>query len=141
MAVGTWLSRRWQTSLPLLPFTGWQLLLGGAMLAPVAWWLDPPLPALGVIEVAGYAYLSLLGALLGYALWFRGLSRLSPVAVSSLGLMSPLTAVVLGWALLSERMTGVSLVGLITVLVSVLVVQWVMSRPSETAAVEPELAR
>jgi len=63
-----------------------------------------------------------------YALWFRGIARLSPVAVSSLGLLSPLTAVILGWALLGQAMRGLSLVGLVAVLVSILAVQWAMSR-------------
>lgn len=37
MATGTYLARRWQTDMPVLAFTGWQLLAGGLMLVPVAW--------------------------------------------------------------------------------------------------------
>jgi probable blue pigment (indigoidine) exporter len=129
MAAGTYLARRWRTGLPVLAFTGWQLLAGGSMLAPVAWIVDPPLPALSATQVLGYAYLSIVGALLAYALWFRGIARLSPVAVSSLGLLSPLTAVVFGWALLGQAMTGLSLVGLLMVLGSILAVQWAASTP------------
>lgn len=134
MAAGTYLTRRWQTNIPVLAFTGWQLLGGGLMLAPVAWIVDPPLPALSTTQVLGYAYLSIVGALLAYALWFRGIRRLSPVAVSSLGLLSPLTAVLLGWMLLGQTMTGWSLVGLVTVLGSVLAVQWATSPRDETPA-------
>ena len=123
MAAGTYLTRRWRSELPVLALTGWQLLLGGLMLAPLAVLVDPPLPALGAVQVLGYAYLSLAGALLAYALWFRGIARLSPVAVSSLGLLSPLVAVVLGWALLGQAMSGLSLAGLVTVLASILAVQ------------------
>ncbi len=111
MAAGTYLARRWQTDMPVLAFTGWQLLAGGLMLAPVAWAVDPPLPELSATQVLGYAYLSIAGALLAYTLWFRGIRRLSPVAVSSLGLLSPLTAVLLGWALLGQAMTDGSLAG------------------------------
>lgn len=127
MAAGTFLARRWRPDMPVLAFTGWQLLAGGLMLAPVAWAVDPPLPTLSTVQVLGYAYLSIVGALLAYALWFRGIARLSPVAVSSLGLLSPLTAVVLGWALLGQAMTGLSLVGLIMVFGSILAVQWTTS--------------
>ncbi|MQA21451.1 EamA family transporter [Rugamonas rivuli] len=123
MAAGTYLTRRWRSELPVLALTGWQLLLGGLMLAPLAVLVDPPLPALDAVQVLGYAYLSLAGALLAYALWFRGIARLSPVAVSSLGLLSPLVAVVLGWALLGQAMSGLSLAGLATVLASILAVQ------------------
>ncbi len=132
MAAGTFLTRRWQPSMSLLAFTGWQLLLGGLMLAPVAWIVDAPLPALGPLQMVGYAYLSIFGALLAYVLWFRGIARLSPVAVSSLGLLSPLMAAVLGWALLGESMTGVSLLGFAVVLASILLVQWAASAPKQS---------
>ena len=130
MAAGTYLTRRWKPDLPVPALTGWQLLLGGLMLAPVAWLADAPLPALSLQQVLAYAYLCLAGALLAYALWFRGIARLSPVAVSSLGLLSPLMAVVLGWALLGQAMTGWSMLGLLLVLASVLAVQWVSARPA-----------
>jgi len=124
MAAGTLLARRWRTDLPVLAFTGWQLLLGGLILAPLAWVIDPPLPSLGWTAGLGYAYLSLVGALLAYSLWFRGIARLPSVAVSSLSLLSPLTAVVLGWAWLGQAMRGWSLLGLVLVFGSILTVQW-----------------
>ena len=130
MATGTYLTRRWQPSLPVLALTGWQLLLGGLMLAPVAWLADAPLPALSLPQLMGYAYLCLAGALLAYGLWFRGIARLSSVAVSSLGLLSPLMAVVLGWVILGQAMTGWSMLGLLMVLASVLAVQWASARQS-----------
>ncbi|MEQ9850050.1 EamA family transporter [Pectobacterium brasiliense] len=128
MATGVWLTRRWQLDLPVLPLTGWQLLLGGLMLAPVAWIADAPLPALTLPQWAAYSYLCLAGAVLAYGLWFRGVSRLPTVAVASLGLLSPLTAVVLGWALLSQSMTGAAFLGLAIVLASVFAVQWTTAR-------------
>ncbi len=42
MALGTWLSRRWALSLPIVALTGWQLAIGGVVLAPVALIVDPP---------------------------------------------------------------------------------------------------
>ncbi len=134
MAAGTFWSRRWRLDLPVLAFTGWQLLAGGIMLAPVAWLVDPPLPTLTATNVAGYVYLSVAGALLAYALWFRGIARLPSVAVSSLGLLSPVTAVLLGWLLLGQAMTGVALVGMLVVLGSILAVQWAMSQPEVTTS-------
>ena len=130
MAAGTYLTRRWKLGMPVLALTGWQLLAGGLMLAPVAWIADAPLPTLSLTQVLAYAYLCIAGALLAYALWFRGIARLPSVAVSSLGLLSPLTAVILGWALLGQSAAGVSLVGLLMVLVSILTVQWATSRPN-----------
>lgn len=134
MAAGTWLSRRWQPDVPVLTFTGWQLLIGGLLLLPAALAFDPPLSPLQPRHLIGYAYLGGVGALLAYALWFRGIARLPSVAVSSLGLLSPVMAVVLGWALLGQGMSGQSLIGLVTVLISVLTVQWAAHR---TAAAKP----
>lgn len=130
MAGGTYLGRRWQIGIPVLALTGWQLLIGGVILAPIAWMFDAPLPRLTGTQISAYAYLSLIGALLTYVLWFRGVARLPSVAVSSLGLLSPLTAVVLGWAVLSQSMTGTAMVGLTLVLASVLSVQWLVNRPA-----------
>jgi probable blue pigment (indigoidine) exporter len=128
MATGVWLTRRWQLDLAVLPLTGWQLVIGGLMLAPVAWLVDAPLPALTPVQSAAYAYLSLAGALLAYALWFRGVARLPTVAVASLGLLSPLAAVVLGWTLLGQAIEGMALWGLVVALLSVLAVQWTTTR-------------
>lgn len=123
MAAGVWLTRRWQPDQPVLVLTGWQLLLGGIMLTPFAWLVDAPLPVLAPVQWVAYSYLCLAGALLAYVLWFRGVTRLPSVAVVSLGLLSPLTAVILGWALLNQAMTGIALTGLSIALVSVFVVQ------------------
>ncbi|MEQ9858216.1 EamA family transporter [Pectobacterium versatile] len=128
MATGVWLTRRWQLDLPVLPLTGWQLFLGGLMLAPVAWVVDAPLPALTLSQYAAYTYLCLAGAVISYGLWFRGITRLPTIAVASLGLLSPLTAVVLGWVLLSQSMAGTAFLGLAIVLASVFAVQWTTVR-------------
>lgn len=124
MGTGTFLAQRWRTDLPLLAFTGWQLLLGGLMLAPLAWAFDPPLPALSATEMLGYAYLCVFGAMLSYALWFRGVAKLAPAAVSSLGLLSPITAVALGWVVLGQTLGALPLTGMVVVLASIFTVQW-----------------
>ncbi|MFT3802599.1 MAG: EamA family transporter [Burkholderiaceae bacterium] len=128
MATGMWLTQRWRLDMPVLALTGWQLLIGGLMLAPVAWLADAPLPPLSLTQELAYGYLSLAGAVLAYVLFFRGVVRLPTVAVASLGLLSPLTAVVLGWVLLSQSMTGMALAGLMIVLASVFAVQWTSAR-------------
>lgn len=126
MTCGIFLARRWRTEMPLLAFTGWQLLIAGIMLAPLAWLIDPPLVTLTTKNLVGYGYLSLLGTTLAYVLWFNGIAKLSPVAVSSLGLLSPISAVIIGWVMLGETITGIALLGLIAVLGSVLTVQWAL---------------
>jgi probable blue pigment (indigoidine) exporter len=63
------------------------------------------------VNLGGYAYLSLVGTALAYALWFRGLDRLPASSVSLLGQLSPVTATAVGWVALSQRLTGTQLLG------------------------------
>ena len=128
MALGTWLSRRWAISLPVVALTGWQLLTGGVVLAPVAWLVDPPLQGVTLTQAVGYLWLCVAGAMIAYGLWFRGISRLPSVAVSALSLLSPVTAVLLGWIFLGQKIEGVALVGLIVVLLSVLSIQRALTK-------------
>ena len=97
MALGVYLSKHRRTSLPVLAFTGWQLFIGGLCLLPVALLAEPPLEALSAANLGGYLYLCLFGAVLAYVLWFDGIAKLLPAAVSSLGLLSPVCAFV-RWA-------------------------------------------
>lgn len=126
MTIGVFLARRWRTDMPLLAFTGWQLLIAGIILAPLAFIIDPPLIALTNKNIIGYGYLSIFGTTLAYVLWFNGIAKLSPVAISSLGLLSPIAAVIIGWLILEQSITGIAFIGLIAVLGSVLTVQWAL---------------
>ncbi|MDO4694937.1 MAG: EamA family transporter [Eikenella sp.] len=123
MAAGVVLAKRWTFSLSVPALTGWQLLLGGLLLLPLAWCLEPALPVLSAANMAAYAYLSLFGAVLAYVLFFRGIRQLPPAVVSSLGLLSPVCAFVLGWLLLQQNLDSVSLFGLVLALLSIFGVQ------------------
>ena len=130
MALGTVLTRRWQPPVTALTFTAWQLTAGGLLLVPFAWWLEPPLPALTLPNVLGMAWLSLIGAALTYVLWFRGIARLGPGAVATLGFLSPLTAVVLGWIALGQTLSTAQLAGMVLVLGGV----WLSQRAQRSVA-------
>ncbi|SDH84845.1 EamA family transporter [Pseudomonas panipatensis] len=119
MALGTVLSRRWQPPVPALTFCAWQLSAGGLLLVPLALCLEPALPPLSGANLLGLVYLGGIGAALTYVLWFRGVARLEPALVSSLGFLSPLSAVMLGWALLDQRLNAPQLLGMLVVLGSV----------------------
>lgn len=119
MAAGTVLSRKWQPPVSALSFTAWQLTAGGLVLLPLALIVEPPLPPLSVTNLAGLVWLGLVGAAATYALWFRGVARLEPGAVSMLGMMSPVTAVTLGWLWLGQSLSPVQFLGAMIVLASV----------------------
>lgn len=119
MATGTVLSRRCQPPVTPLTFTAWQLTAGGAVLLPFALFFEPALPSLTGINLLGLAYLTLIGGALTYIFWFRGLALLGPSSVASLGFLSPLSAVILGWALLGQQLTSLQILGMIVILISI----------------------
>ncbi|QPE19414.1 EamA family transporter [Providencia rettgeri] len=119
MAAGTVLSRRWQPPVSALTFTSWQLTAGGLVLLPFAIVFEPVLPALSSLNLIGLGYLTLIGGALTYALWFRGLAILGPSSVASLGFLSPVSAVVLGWFYLNQQLSTLQFIGMIVILLSV----------------------
>ncbi|OUR80067.1 EamA family transporter [Marinomonas sp. 42_23_T18] len=127
LGVGTFLARRWNNGMPVLSFTGWQLGLGGLILLPMALIFEEPLPVLSLDHYIGYGYLSIFGALFAYSIWFRGVSKLSSVSVSSLGLLSPVTAILMGWLVLNQTLSMRESIAILIVLSAVLMIQrWLM---------------
>lgn len=123
VSAGAFLVRRWQPPMSVIALTGWQCALGGLMLLPLALLLEPSLPALSLQQIAGYSYLSGFGALLAYVLWIRGIQKLPLAASSSLALLSPVVATILGWVILDQKLAAPALTGMAIVLLSVYLVQ------------------
>ena len=119
MACGTVLSRKWQPPVSLFTFTAWQLTAGGLLLVPVVLVFEPAIPVPTTSNLLGLAWLGLVGAALTYALWFRGIARLAPSIVSSLLLLSPVTAVLLGWLVLDQSLTALQIIGVLLVIGSI----------------------
>lgn len=119
MAVGTVLTRLWRPAEGPLAVTAWQLVAGGLLLVPFALLLEPPPPMPTFLNLVGYVHLGLIGAAFTYWLWFRGLSRLEPAVVAPLGFLSPVTAVLLGIAVLGQTPSPAQALGMALVLGSV----------------------
>lgn len=122
MAFGTFLSRYWRVDLPLASFTGWQLFFGGLLIMPLFITMED-WPIMTLTHILGYSYLCLFGALVAYLLWFQGIQKLSPAVVSSIGLLSPVTAFFLGWLFLGQSLTFVSMIGFVMILGSIFMIQ------------------
>lgn len=133
MAAGTVLTRHWAPPVSSLTLASWQLTAGGLLLVPLAMFLEPPLPEPTVGSILGIAYLGLIGAALTYILWLRGIARIEPSAVASLGFLSPLVATLLGWSILGQSLTPVQGAGFALVLGSV----WLAQKASSAGAVRP----
>ncbi|WP_081795142.1 EamA family transporter [Nocardioides sp. URHA0020] len=119
-SVGFVLVKRWQPPVDLLTFTAWQLVAGGLVLLPVALVVEGTPPALGVGAIGGFLYLGLVGTVMAYVVWFRGLRRLPAGAVSLVGLLNPVSGTVLGVALAGESFGGSQALGLLLVLAGIL---------------------
>lgn len=123
MATGVVLAKRWGRPAPLLAVTGWQLVAGGLLLAPLALAVEGPPPTVSAGNLAGFAYLSLVGTAVAYALWFRGIGALPVTDVTILGLLSPLVATLLGWMVLGQTLTAGQVLGSLIVLAALGITQ------------------
>jgi probable blue pigment (indigoidine) exporter len=139
MTFGTLLTKRWGRPGGLLAFTSWQLIAGAAVLAPATALVEGPPPALSASNVAGFAYLTLVGTAGAYALWFWGLSRMAAAAAAMLPLLSPVVALVVGVAFDGEAMTAAQVAGALLVLGAVLAS--VSQPPAGRTAAAPGAAR
>ncbi|WP_010105846.1 EamA family transporter [Verminephrobacter aporrectodeae] len=136
MALGLVLSKRWgrPSGVGVMTYTGWQLGIGGAVLLPVML-LGEGLPAgLSAANWMGFGYLSVIGALLAYALWFRGIERMPALSLSFLSLLSPLSAALLGFVYLGQGLGPTQLLGAACVVGAVVLAQ---ARDAATAASDP----
>ena len=99
------------------------------MLIPIVF-LTEGLPArLTNTNVAGFAWLAIVGTGLAYANWFKGIEALPVSTASFLGLLSPLVATAAGWIVLHQSLTFVQLVGALLVLVAVAMSQVAQRQP------------
>lgn len=136
MAAGIVLAKRWgrPPGTGILGFTGVQLFLGGLLLVPPMLIVEGLPAAVTTRNIGGFAYLAVIGALIAYAVWFRGIERLPAVVVSFLGFLSPVTAVALGYVFLGEDLTAWQIVGACAVIASIALIQFAFSRQHQPPA-------
>ena len=127
-SLGYVLAKRWRDGTEVLAVTAWQLVAGGLMLVPVALLVEGAPPALDVVEIAGFAYVSVIATAVAFVAWFSGLAHLPAGTVGLVGLLNPVTGVLLGTMLAGEVLGGWQLTGLGLVLVGILLGQSGASR-------------
>ncbi|MDX2296472.1 MULTISPECIES: DMT family transporter [Streptomyces] len=119
-AFGHILAKRWSADVDVLASTAWQLTAGGLLLLPVAAAVEGPPPALSPSALLAFAYVSLVATALAFTVWFAGLRHLPAATVGLLGLLNPVTGVLLGVLVAGEALTLRQLAGLALVLCGVL---------------------
>jgi probable blue pigment (indigoidine) exporter len=129
------MTKKWGRPVPLLAFTSWQLIAGGLVILPVMLVVEGVPSDLSARNVAGYAWLSLVGCALAYSLWFRGIGKLPVAATSVLTLIAPIVASIIGFFALDQTLTPLQLVGVAVILAAVTITQWWAARRPSRAAV------
>lgn len=113
MGLGVVLTKRWgkPDGVSALSLAGWQLTGAGLLLVAPALLIDGVPTGIDATAVAGYSWLGLVGGLAAYVLWFEGIRRLPVTATALLGLLSPLTAALLGHVIAGEMLSPIQLLG------------------------------
>lgn len=123
MALGVVWTKAWASEHPPLVVTAWQLVAGGVVLAALTAAFEPlPEQPPTLTNIAGYAYLTLIGTALAYALWFRGIAALPTRVPAFLGLLSPVVALATGGLVAHETLTLAQAGGVALVFASVVTV-------------------
>jgi probable blue pigment (indigoidine) exporter len=111
-SVGYILAKRWGSGVDVVALTSWQLIAGGLLLAPAAIAFEGAPPALDGTAVLGFAYVSVVATALAFWAWFEGLRHLEAGTVGLIGLLNPVTGVLLGTLVAAEALGTRQLLGL-----------------------------
>ncbi|MFJ4656151.1 EamA family transporter [Nocardia sp. NPDC088792] len=139
MAGGIIMTKKWgrPDGVGPLAMAGWQLTAGGLMLLPLALIVEGAPPALDGKAIGGYLFLGLIGTAAAYVVWFRGIGKLRATSVSFLGLLSPLSAAIIGWVALGQSLAPLQILGMAIALSGTLLGQTAPA-PRPAPAAEPE---
>ena len=132
LALGGVLLNRWGRPAPLVVFTAWQLIVGGAELVVLAAITGDVPASFSSTNVLGVVYIALVGTSLAYALWFHGIEGAGAPAVAPFFLLIPIVAFALDAVVRGLVPTTIQGVGALIVMASLLVGQQFGSRRPAT---------
>jgi drug/metabolite transporter (DMT)-like permease len=122
-ALGSVLSKRWQSGMDVFSATGWQVVAAGAGNLVFAWFAgDFARVRWSVRGVSAMLYLVVCGSWIGYTAYIWLLEHVPTSKVSTYAYVNPVVAVFLGWLILHERVDRFILAGSAIVVVSVVLV-------------------
>lgn len=130
MALAVVLGRKWgrpEGATPMVLAT-WQLVFGGLVLAPMTLVSEGLPDTLTARNLAGFAYIGVVGTAVAYTLWFRGIERLAPTSLSLLSLANPMVATVAGFAVLHQSLTAPQAAGFAVALGALVTGQMLVAR-------------
>ncbi len=114
----------------VLMIVGLQMIVGSAILAVVALFLETPHVAFSVPLVLAFIYTTLVPGLLATWVWFMLVNRVGSVRASTFHFLNPFFGVAIAAVLLGEALGPLDLIGVAIITVSILVVQLERQRPA-----------
>jgi drug/metabolite transporter (DMT)-like permease len=121
--------------------TGMEMLVGGVFALALAIPLnefrafDPA--AVSVVSLGALLYLILIGSFVGFTAYVFLLQVSTPAKVSTYAYVNPVVAVFLGWALVGEQVTPLTILATAVIATSVAVITIVQTRTTVPAQAEP----
>jgi drug/metabolite transporter (DMT)-like permease len=137
-ALGSVLSKRWQSGMDVFSATGWQVTAAGAanfLFAVVAG--DFSRVTWAARGVGAMLYLVVCGSWIGYTAYIWLLEHVPTSKVSTYAYVNPVVAVFLGWLILHERVDRFIVMGSVIVVVSVILVTSAKVKEKAVAAELP----
>ncbi|WP_417235282.1 DMT family transporter [Arthrobacter sp.] len=122
-SLGYVLAKKWGTGGDTVAQTSWQLIAGGTLLIPAALLLEGAPPQLDGPAIVAFSYVSVIATAVAFACWFAALGRLGAGTVGLIGLLNPITGVLLGTAIAGEVLTGRQMGGMALILLGILLGQ------------------
>jgi drug/metabolite transporter (DMT)-like permease len=125
-ATGSYLSRR--VSLPSDPLVsvGWQMVLGGSVVAVAGvvagepWHVD--VAGFSTDSIVAWVYLTLIGSALAFTAYTWLLQNAPISRVATYAYVNPAVAIALGWLILGETVTSITIAGAAVIVLAVAVV-------------------
>lgn len=120
-SLGFVLTARWGGSIAPVTLASWQLMTGSVVVVILAVVFEGAPPALTGSEMLGFAYISVVCTALAYFAWFTGLRHLTAAAVGAIGLLNPVSGVVLGVLIAGEPFGWSQAIGMALVIAGVVI--------------------
>ena len=137
-SVGSLYGTRAPTAASPIMAAAMQMLSGGAILLVIGTlageWSGLDVAAISLNSALALVYLIFFGAVVAYTAYSWLLKNASPAAISTYAYVNPAIAVVLGWAIAGESMTGQMLIGAGIIVASVALITMNKSKPAKPLA-------
>jgi drug/metabolite transporter (DMT)-like permease len=116
-ALGSVLTRRFDTDLPIETFEAWSMLVGAVLMHGLSLGLGESVSGLPPLqETLALAYLAVVSSALGFLVYFDLLERLGAIEINLVSYVAPIFAAVAGFAFLGESIDAPTVGGFLIIL-------------------------